>query len=326
MRRSSRWSMRWRVIGYVLGLVALVTYPFAFARPFPQHLMIMVALYALLGCAWNILGGYAGQVSLGHSVYFGIGAYSSSVLLIRAGLSPWLGMLAGAVAAMIVSVIIGYPTFRLKGRYFAIATLAVVQIAYTVVVNWPYVGGAVGLFLPLVKGDRLATFQFHTTKIPYYFIVLVMLAVALAVTRLIERSYIGYYLRGIREDPDAAEALGIDTAKYKMVAMCVSTFFTAAAGTFYAQYVLFIDPDSTFLLSVLIVLVAVMGGVGNLWGPVLGAAVLIPLSEFARVYLSGYGKALDLIMYGVLIIVITVYQPQGMVGLLARVRKRGEPA
>jgi len=286
--------------------------------------MIMIFLYGALATAWNILAGYCGQISLGHAVYFGLGAYTSTLLVREAALTPWLGMLAGAALAVGISQAIGYPVFRLRGHYFAIATIGFGEIVQTTVLNWDGIGGARGLFVPIKRPDSLLNFQFHESKAVYYYIALGLLALALVVTRWIERSRRGYYFRAIREDQDAAASLGVPVAREKHAAMAVSAALTALGGTFWAQYVLFIDPESVFplSLSILICLVAVMGGVGSLWGPLLGAAVLVPLSEGTRVLLGGTGKALDLVIYGALIMVIAVFQPAGLMGLVRHLGRR----
>ncbi len=312
-----------------LLLLAVLAFPLVFTRPFPRHVMIMIFLYGALATAWNILAGYCGQISLGHAVYFGLGAYTSTLLVREAALTPWLGMLAGAALAVIVSQAIGYPVFRLRGHYFAIATIGFGEIVQTSVLNWDLIGGARGLFVPIKRPDSLLNFQFHESKAVYYYIALGLLALALGATRWIERSRRGYYFRAIREDQDAAASLGVRVAREKHAAMAVSAALTALGGTFWAQYVLFIDPESVFplSLSILICLVAVLGGVASLWGPLLGAAVLVPLSEGTRVLLGGTGKALDLVIYGALIMAIAVFQPAGLIGLARQLgRRRAVPA
>jgi branched-chain amino acid transport system permease protein len=305
------------------GVIAafLLTFPALFTLPFPQHIMIMIFLYATLAQGWNIIGGYAGQISLGHAVYFGAGAYTSTLLLIHWGISPWLGMLAGAGLATGLSQIIGYPCFRLAGHYFAIATIAIGEIAQISMVNWKGGGGAVGLYVPMLD-ESFANLEFHTTKVPYYYIALGITAVVFFVAYLIERSWIGFYLRAIKGDLDASRSLGINIPKYKSIALAISAFFTAVCGSFYAQYVLFIDPESVLplMLSILISLVAILGGVATVWGPFLGATILVPLSEFTRTYLGGGGRAIDLMIYGALIVVIARFQPEGLMGWIKKFR------
>ncbi len=304
------------IILAAVGLL-LLTFPFLFTRPFPQHLMIMIFLFAMLGQAWNIVGGYAGQVSLGHAVFFGMGAYTSTVLVSRWGVNPWLGMLVGAVVAVAASIIIGYPCFKLTGPYFVIATIAAGEIVQILFINWEWVGGARGLFVPLLE-ESLPNFQFHSTKVPYYYIALAMLVLSILVVRWIERSRLGYYLRAIKEDIDAARGLGIDATKYKLIAMAISALLTALGGTFYAQYVLYIDPASVLplSLSIQVCLIAILGGVATLWGPLIGALILIPMAEFTRVYLGGGGRALHLVVYGALVVLVAVFQPGGLMALV----------
>jgi branched-chain amino acid transport system permease protein len=309
-------------------LLGVLAFPLVFVKPFPRHVMIMIFLYGALATAWNVLAGYCGQISLGHAVYFGLGAYTSTLLVREAALTPWLGMLAGAGLAVAISQAIGYPVFRLRGHYFAIATIGFGEIVQTIFLNWDRVGAARGLFVPIKRPDSLLNFQFHESKAVYYYIALGLLALALAATRWIERSRRGYYFRAIKEDQDAAASLGVHVAREKQAAMAVSAALTALGGTFWAQYVLFIDPESVFplSLSILICLVAVMGGVGSLWGPLLGAAILVPLSEGTRVLLGGTGKALDLLIYGALIMVIAAFQPAGLIGLAQRLGRGSVPA
>ncbi|MDR7402969.1 MAG: branched-chain amino acid ABC transporter permease [Armatimonadota bacterium] len=320
-----RFSAQGKILFGAVLAAFLAGYPFVFTGPFPQHLMIRIFLFAALAQAWNILGGYCGQISLGHAVFFGIGAYTSTILLIHQHLTPWLGMVVGVLLSLAASLIIGYPTFRLGGHYFAIATIAIGEIAKVIATNWELAGGAVGLYVPLLP-EGFANFEFHATKMPYYYISLVLLAAVTATTWYLERSRAGYYFRAIKADPDAARSVGIRIHHYKLLALSASAAFTAMAGTFYAQYVLYIDPESVLplLLSVIICLVAVLGGVGTLWGPILGALVLIPLSEGTWVYLAGMGgagRAFDLIVYGALIVLMSVFEPTGLIGLWRRVQR-----
>jgi branched-chain amino acid transport system permease protein len=229
-------------------------------------------------------------------------------------------MAAGAVVAVVVSQAIGFPVFRLRGHYFAIATIALGEIVQTLLINWDWIGGARGVFIPIRRPDSFVHFQFNESKQNYYYIALAMFALALLVTRVLEGSRVGYYFRAIREDQEAAASLGINVARGKQLAMAISAGLTALGGTFYAQYILVIDPESvlSLSLSILICLVAVLGGVGTLWGPLLGAAVLVPLSEGTRVLLGGGGKALDLLIYGGLIVLVSVAQPGGLMALWRR--------
>lgn len=312
---------RWELALLGALIVAVLGFPWAFHLPYHRDLAIKVFLNAMLAQAWNILAGYCGQISLGHAVFFGTGAYTSTALQMRWGVSPWIGLVAGVLVAVALSQAIGYPCFRLRGHYFAIATIAIGEIIQTLAINWEFIGGARGLNLPFRK-DSLLAFQFHTSKYPYYYIMLALLALCMLVSWRIERTRLGYYFRAIREDPAAAQSVGISITKYKLIAMAISAAFVAAGGTFYAQYVLYLDPDSVFplSLSILICVLAVVGGVGTLWGALVGAAIMIPLSEFTRVQFGGTGRAGDLLIYGALLTVVAVFQPAGLVGLLRRMR------
>lgn len=317
-----------RRTGLALGIVLLgaaLLFPALVTLPYPRDVLIRIFLFATLAQAWNILAGYCGQISLGHAIFFGTGAYTSGMFVARDIASPWLAMLVGALIAVALSQIIGAPVFRLRGHYFAIATIAVGEIVHILAVNWDFIGAARGLYIPIKRPDSLVNFQFHQSKAVYYYIVLALLLLGLGVTRGIERSRLGYYFRAVREEQDAAASLGVPVARTKRVAFAISAALTAMGGTFYAQYVLFIDPESVFplSLSILICLVAVLGGVGTLWGPLIGAAVLIPLGEATRIYLGGTGKALDLVIYGALIMVVSVAQPAGLVGIARRLRRAG---
>ena len=317
-----------RRTGLALGIVLLgvaLLFPALVTLPYPRDVLIRIFLFATLAQAWNILAGYCGQISLGHAIFFGTGAYTSGMFVARDIASPWLAMVVGALLAVALSQIIGAPVFRLRGHYFAIATIAVGEIVHILAVNWEFIGAARGLYIPIKRPDSLLNFQFHQSKAVYYYIVLALLLLGLGVTRGIERSRLGYYFRAVREEQDAAASLGVPVARTKRVAFAISAALTAMGGTFYAQYVLFIDPESVFplSLSILICLVAVLGGVGTLWGPLIGAAVLIPLGEATRIYLGGTGKALDLVIYGALIMVVSVAQPAGLVGIARRLRRAG---
>jgi branched-chain amino acid transport system permease protein len=304
-------------------LAAALLFPAFVTLPYPRDVLIRIFLFATLAQAWNILAGYCGQISLGHAIFFGTGAYTSGVFVARDVASPWAAMLVGALLAVVLSQVVGAPVFRLRGHYFAIATIAVGEIVHILAVNWDFIGAARGLYIPIKRPDSLVNFQFHQSKAVYYYIVLGLLLLGLGVTRLIERSRLGYYFRAVREEQDAAASLGVPVARTKRVAFAISAALTATCGTFYAQYLLFIDPESVLplSLSILICLVAVLGGVGTLWGPLVGAVVLIPLGEVTRIYLGGTGKALDLVIYGALIMIVSVVQPAGLVGIARRFRR-----
>jgi branched-chain amino acid transport system permease protein len=311
------------ILWLIIGIILILLFPLLFTLPFPRHLMIMIFLYATMGLAWNLIGGYAGQISLGHAIFFGTGAYTSTLLLMKLGVCPWIGMLAGALLSVGIAFVIGYPCFKLAGHYFAIATIAIGEIAMVLMINWDWAGGAIGLTLPILD-EGFWNFQFHTTKAPYYYIAFGIMVIGLLITYAVDRSKLGFYFKAIKGDLEGARSLGINTHRYKFYALALSAILTSICGSFYAQYVLFIDPDSTFplLLSVVLCLVATLGGVGTVFGPVIGAAILIPISEGTRIYLGGGGKGTDLIFYGLLIMIISIYQPLGVIGLAKRFKKK----
>jgi branched-chain amino acid transport system permease protein len=306
----------------VVPLLVLFLLPLTSSNIHFHHVLIMFMLFATLSQAWNLIGGYAGQVSFGHATFFGIGAYAALVLLKKFGLTPWAGMLIGGGIAAVLAVLIGYPVFRLKGHYFAISTFAVAEIIERLFLNWDFVEGAIGLPAPVLP-ENLFNFMWYKTKIPYFYIAFVFFVLVLLLAYKIERSRLGFYFRAIKQSPEAAEGLGIDTTRFKMVAMIISALLTSLCGSFYAQYILYIDPPSVLSLdiSIKIVLVTVLGGAGTIIGPILGSAILIPLSEYSRILLGGTGKGVDLIVFGALILIISVFQPQGVAGFF---RKKGK--
>jgi branched-chain amino acid transport system permease protein len=321
----SRAPRRARLLALAAVAAAALAFPLVVRAPAAQNVAILTLMTAQLGVAWNLLGGYAGQVSLGHAAFFGCGAYVSTFLLLKLGLSPWLGMAAGALAAAALSVVIGWPCFRLRGHYFAMATIAVGEIVQAVVTNWDALGGAVGLYLPVAETGWRGL-VWNTTKLPYYYVALGLLALTLLVSAAVVRSHVGYYLRAIKDEPDAARSLGVSLTRYKLVAIALSSALTAAGGTLYAQKELYIDPGSVLptSLSIKVALVAILGGVSTLSGPVLGAIVLTVIEEGSRRAFGGTGRGTDLVIYGVLIVGVAVFRPAGILGILEH--RRAAPA
>jgi branched-chain amino acid transport system permease protein len=298
----------------IIALIAAACLPLFVDSPSHQNVAILILMAAQMGVAWNIVGGYAGQVSLGHVAFYGIGAYTSSIMLIQWGINPWIGTLTGGLLAVVISLLIGWPCFRLKGHYFTMATIAVAEIVQIIFTNWEFAGAAVGLTIPMdQQGWGALVFA---SKVPYYYIALGLLVLTLAANLMIERSYLGYYFRAIKDEPDAARSLGVNLGTYKQVAFAVSSFLTAIGGSLYAQKELYIDPSSVLGtgLSIKMALVSILGGIGTLAGPVIGAGVLTTIDEGTRVLFGGSGRGTDLIVYAALIIVIAVYYPTGVMG------------
>lgn len=297
-----------------ISLVLALTFPLYVKSAAHQNTAILVLMAAQIGVAWNIVGGYAGQVSLGQAAFYGIGAYTSTLLLLVAGANPWMAMLGGAIFSALVSLVIGWSCFRLKGHYFTMATIAVAEIVQIVFTNWEFAGGAVGLTIPMNEQGWTA-FIFNS-KTPYYYIALGLLLSTLLASFFIERSYLGYYLRAIKDEPDAARSLGVSLTRYKQIAFAMSSFFTALGGSFYAQKELYIDPASVLstALSIKMALVSILGGIGTLVGPIVGAGILTGIDEGTRIAFGGSGRGTDLIIYSTLIIIIAVFYPCGIVG------------
>jgi branched-chain amino acid transport system permease protein len=314
---------RHHLIIFSLLLFFLVIAPLLIRDTQFQHLLVMLMLFATLSQAWNLIGGYAGQVSFGHAAFFGIGAYGAMAPLNHWGLTPWAGMLIGGLAAVLLALIIGVPVFRLRGHYFAISTFAIAEVLRELFLSWEWVDGAFGLDAPVLD-PGFYNFMFYKTKLPYHYTVLLFFVVMMFVAYRIERVRMGYYFRAIKQSLNAAEALGVNTSRYKLYAMLLSAFFTAICGSFYAQYILHIEPATVLSLdiSIKIVLVTVLGGAGTLWGPLLGSAILIPLSEYTRIWLGGTGMGIDLIVLGAMIVAICILEPKGIVGLFGRLSLR----
>ncbi|MGI6130432.1 MAG: branched-chain amino acid ABC transporter permease [Bacillota bacterium] len=305
---------RYRQFWPLALLAVAIALPWVFPSPTMLHVLIMVVLYAYLAQSWNIVGGYAGQLCLCHTVFFGLGAYTSSLLLIRFGICPWVGMLAGGVVASAVASALGYVTSRLSGHYFAMGTMAFGSVAHVLFLNWKLVRGAQGLDLPIGR-ESLLNFQFHLHRAGYFYIILALLVVLVFVIRWIESSRFGYYLRAIRGSALASEVMGINTLGCKVKALAISAFFAALAGTFFAQYVLYIDPESVLkeMLSIQICVIAILGGAGHAAGPLVGAAILIPVSELLRTTLGGTARGIDFMLYGAVIVAVALFQPGGVV-------------
>jgi len=293
----------------------LIAAPFVFQARYSQHVLILVLLYITLGSAWNILGGVAGQLSLGHAAFFGIGAYTAAIIASKSALSPWWAVILGPVVVLPIALIVGWICFRLRGPYFTLATIAVGEVVRLVALNWSQLtGGAVGVVI------RPSIFS-GTSKIPYYYIILILAFATVALSHRISRRKLGYYLMAIREDEETAESIGIDTTRYKLAALAISATLTAIGGAFYANYFMFVDPTIVLplALSVEIVLMAIVGGLGTVAGPVLGA-VLLKLSS--EVFRNEFSKA-NLLIYGALLVLVILFMPGGLMGGVRRVLRFG---
>jgi branched-chain amino acid transport system permease protein len=286
-------------------------------------LLFTLLLYAVLGQSWNWISGYAGNISFGHAIFFACGAYASA-LCVTHGLSPWLAFPAGALVAALLAGVTGFPTLALRGHYFSIATIAVAALVEVFVRTSPWLGGANGFELPIASG--WAALQF-SQKGPYVLLALALFTIVQLATMGLERSRLGYYLRALRANHAAAASVGIDERRWKLIAFAWSAVMASAAGVLYAQYTLFVDPPSTIALaiSIDIALIGVVGGIGTLWGPAVGALVYVVLAKGVALQIGGTGKGYDLVIYGAIICIIAAWRPHGIVGTIvdALRRRRG---
>ncbi len=300
----------------LLALLFLFTAPWIVNIPFFNHLMIMVLMWTVLGASWNILGGFAGQVSFGHSTFLGAGAYTTMILFLKLGIAPWYGIPIGGLVAAVIALPIGFICFRLRGPYFALSTLAVAEIIRLIALNWEsFTNGPVGLLITTLPD---VTFWGRSidweNKMPFYYIIAVIALGAIVATSIMSRTRLGAYLLAIREDIDSAEAIGINTVFVRVSALSLSAFFAGVAGGFYAMYLRYIDPDAVFsiALSVEMVFIAVVGGLTTVAGPLIGAIVLVTFGEvFRELFLVGH-----LIFYGLAMMIAIRYMPEGIWGKL----------
>lgn len=309
----------------ILGLIVLCALAPMTLDPRGHILRVlaMAMLFAATAQAWNIVGGLANQISLGHAAFFGIGAYTSTLLYLHFGVSPWLGMVAGAALAALAAALLCIPTMALKGHYFALATLAAAEILRVLANSWTSVtGGPVGLTVPFAGNDPL-NLQFRST-LHYYWVILGVLVLVSFVFHRMSTGALGYRLRAIRENEAAAEVSGVDTFRIKLTAAMVSAGMTALCGTVFAQFTFFFDPDSVFHLagiSIRMAMIAIIGGLGTVAGPILGAAFLIPLEEFATATFSSAASGAAQLVFGLILIGAILIQPKGIVALWPLVRR-----
>ena len=298
------------------ALLALLAAPLVINSPFVYHLAVQVCIFGALATAWNIVGGYAGQLSLGHAVFYAIGSYTATMLVIHFGLSPWIGMFGGAIVAVVASLVIAYPTLRLRGPFFALATIAFLEVCRLLVVHFEGVtGGSAGLNVPLNIGLQWMIFR---EKWAYLAIAFGFLVVALWISWLIRYSRFGFYLIAVREREDAARAVGINAVKVKIAAAVISAVLTSILGSFHAMYLTFIEPSAAFSLelSIQIAMFALIGGLGTVAGPLLGTILVLPAAELSRGWLSALGNGTHGFVYGVVLVLVVLFFPRGLVGHL----------
>ncbi|NDB68121.1 MAG: branched-chain amino acid ABC transporter permease [Methylocystaceae bacterium] len=307
--------MKNKFLPFVFLALALI-YPLLLTSPFQQRLGALILLYAIGASAWNIIGGYAGQVSVGHVMFFGCGAYGSLAAYAHFGWPPILGLPLGVAASIGIAALIGTPTLRLSGHYFSMATIAVAELLRLIVTNVEYLGGAVGLSGPVMPRTWLDLS--FTSALPYYYLFLSTLLFILWLTWRMEKSRMGYYLRAIKDNERAARSLGVEAGRYKLYAFMMSAGLTSLAGGLYSIMFGFVDPESGLgmLTSVKMLIMAALGGAGLLFGPLVGAAILVPLEEISNTLLGGKGAGLTFMVYGAIIMIIARFYPGGMLKLI----------
>lgn len=310
-----------QLIALIVILAIAVAAPQVFPSMFVQNLLILIVIYSILGMGWNVVGGFCGLVSNGHSMFYGFGAYAVGLTLQYFGWSPWLTIPLGMLFSAGFAFVIGKPVLRLKGHAFSICTMALAECMRYICVNMKFTNGAKGVSLFNKDLNSVLFLQFKDAKI-YYYLYFVILLVILAIIKMLSKSKLFYYLRTIRGNEEAAASVGIDVAKYKTYAYMISAAIVSLGGSLYAQYILYFDPASmmTLNVSMMIVLVAVMGGIGTVTGPILGAVVIQTLSEYTRSFFGQFG-GLDMVLYGVLVIIIVLFLPGGLLTLPDKIKE-----
>ncbi|WP_251863576.1 branched-chain amino acid ABC transporter ATP-binding protein/permease [Achromobacter sp. Marseille-Q4962] len=295
-------------------LIVMFLVPLAMGTPFWTNLFVLLFVFSALSVAWNVVGGYAGQLSLGHAVFYGIGGYTATLLTQNFGISPWFGMIAGAAISAVVAIVISYPTLRLRGPFFALATIAILEVVRLLVIHEEsWTGGSSGISLPLNIGWTWIVFR---EKINYVIIAFALFVLVTWVSWYIRKSRMGHYLIAIREREDAALAVGIHTVRMKIAAAVVSAVLTSIVGAFHITYLTFVDPSSAFSLelSVQIAMFALIGGLGTVAGPIAGTFLVLPIAELARGWLSSVGNGMHGLIYGLILVIVVLTIPRGLAG------------
>jgi len=314
---------RW--IAFAIVVVVACLLPLALdPRGYWIRVLTFTLLFAAMAQAWNIIGGLANQTSLGHAAFFGIGAYTSTILLLKLGLSPWIGMVAGGVFGGVAAFIIAIPTMRLQGHYFALATLAFGEVMRVIANVWvSLTGGPGGTSIPF-SPPSFANYSFKLL-LPHTYIAIAALVITTLIFEWIQRGAMGYRLRAIKENPSAAEVIGIDTTRVKLQAAVISGALMAMLGTLYVQVAVFFDPDTVFSaagISIRVALIAILGGIGTAIGPILGAFFIIPLEELMNEWFSSSAAGLSQLIFGLILIVVILWRPHGFVTVFRSLRAK----
>lgn len=304
-----------RNVAVLVGLILLVfiLIPTVVKSPYILNIFVLVFYMSTLSMAWNLLGGMTGQNSLGHAAYMGLGAYACCLLVVKTGANPWLAAIFGMAVVGLVAGIVFYPCFILRGPYFTLVSIAFGESIRQVIINSEFFGRASGVGLPF-GSDSWMDFRF-TSKVPYYYVGLVMVIGVYLIMKKIDHSKMGFALKTIREDEDAAAAIGINPTRYKIMAVVVSAMVAGLVGFFYASYIRYIDPELMIQAkSTESVLPAVVGGAAYVEGPLVGGLIMIPLSEYLRANFSAVLPGINMLMYAVVLLVVIRFRPTGILG------------
>lgn len=313
-RREGALKTRSLVIGSLIVFAALLP---VFTTPYVHAVLFEIYLFGFLCLCWNLVGGYGGQLSLGHALFFGLGAYTPTILYVKWGITPWIGMFAGGAVSCLAAIVMGFLSFRfgLRGHYFALGSIAFAEVARFIALTSDFMGAANGILIPIRKDSPALFFQF-TEKWPYYYIALIFLIVGAVITRFFRNSRLGFYTSAIGDSEKTALSIGINIMKVKMLALVISAGLTGLAGCLYAQYVMYIDPHMVFgaNISLEIIVRASVGGVKTIAGPIVGCVILGAAAELFRYSFGNLGGA-HLVVYGLILILVIFYLPNGIVSL-----------
>jgi branched-chain amino acid transport system permease protein len=303
-------------------LLILAVLPVFVRGIFIQSIFISIFFYTGLTAAWNIPV-FGGKLSLGHAAFFGLGAYTAAILYVDYGITPWIGAFAAILVALLGALVLTPPLILLRGPFFTLASLAFAEVLRLVAIYWKgLTGGSVGINIPFEPGWQNLTFQ---TNVPFYYISLVLAATSVGISYVIYRRAFGYHLRAAASDEEAAQALGINTRRSHVVALLWSAGIAGVLGAFYAFYLYTLEPNTFFslpLFSLQPALNGIIGGMGTVWGPVVGSAVMTPLAEFLRIYLGDVQEGLNFLIYGLVLILVVQTIPGGIVSVLSRLSRR----
>lgn len=314
--KKLNWKLEKRfLLAFAIFSIIMIALPLVVNKTYWQHIFILSLVWMINAMSWNLISGYAGQVSNGQGMFYGIGAYTSALGMYYWNLPPWLTIWIAMLIAAGTAYVVGKPLLRLRGFYFVVATMATAECVRIIFINWPWVGGATGVLFRRTNLPSWYTWQFKE-KLPTYYILLIAVLVVLLFMKVIDQSKFGYYLRTIKANETTAQSVGINTSLYKQIAFVISAMITSLGGAIYSCYLQYVDASMTMIMSVsmMFALCVVMGGLGTVFGPVIGAFVITLISEYSRAEF-GNVPGVHLIIYGVVVIIILLWMPGGILSL-----------